>query len=628
MTGNRTVTTVAHTLTVGGVISQPSGTRTLTKAGVGTLVLNGASTYTGRTYIKTGTVKVNTIKALGTASSLGAPLLANGTISIGSNDISATLIYTGSGDSSERVIDLAGSTGGATIQNDGSGALTLSSAATNSVAGIKTLTLQGSNTGENTMSGAIVNSSSGATAVTKAGAGKWVLSGTSTFTGSMAVQEGTLSVATVNDASADGPLGNSSSAVTLGSSSKTGTLQYTGGGTPTSSKPFTMATSGTGAFQIDSGTLTLTGLLNGSGALTKTGTGTLVFLTTTETYSGATTVSAGKLLVNSATASGSAVTVAPTATLGGTGTVAGTVAAYGILSPGNSPGTLYSGSETWNGGGSYTWEIANLTGTAGTDWDKLAITGSLNVQANNTDSKFTIYIQGNPAGFSGASTYKWLIASTTTGVQSFSADKFTINTSGFTPDQSGGQFVISTDGNNVYLQFGHVTAGAVGVSRAWGTYLRIPVSTVLAQTSGGTGDRSVTGVTSSSGDYVLLSGSEILFAPAANVNTTRYLSYTVADSSTPTAFTANGTITVAVTNAVGAQHPVISVSGSSVTATFFGVKGFRYQVQKTTSIAEGSVNWQPFGDPKIADLSTGKLDITDTLSNGASAYYRLVQAPE
>ena len=638
--GNRvvTTTTAGKTLTVGGAISESSGSRTLTKAGSGTMALYGVNTYSGKTSISAGVLQINTVKnvSAGTGSSLGQPTsTANGTIAIGSDLSAATLIYTGSGDTSDRVIDLAGTdTYGATIQNDGSGALHFTAAANTasgdaSLGGNKTLTLQGSNTGENSISGTIVDApDSETTSVTKSGDGKWVLSGTSTFTGSMAVQAGTLSVPTVNNSAANGPLGKSSSAVTLGSSSKTGTLQYTGGGTPTSSKPFTMATSGTGAFQIDSGTLTLTGLLNGSGALTKTGTGTLVFLTTTETYSGATTVSAGKLLVNSATASGSAVTVAPTATLGGTGTVAGTVAAYGILSPGNSPGTLYSGSETWNGGGSYTWEIANLTGTAGTDWDKLAITGSLNVQANNTDSKFTIYIQGNPAGFSGASTYKWLIASTTTGVQSFSADKFTINTSGFTPDQSGGQFVISTDGNNVYLQFGHVTAGAVGVSRAWGTYLRIPVSTVLAQTSGGTGDRSVTGVTSSSGDYVLLSGSEILFAPAANVNTTRYLSYTVADSSTPTAFTANGTITVAVTNAVGAQHPVISVSGSSVTATFFGVKGFRYQVQKTTSIAEGSVNWQPFGDPKIADLSTGKLDITDTLSNGASAYYRLVQAPE
>ena len=79
-------------------------------------------------------------------------------------------------------------------------------------------------------------------------------------------------------------------------------------------------------------------------SLTKVGTGTQV-LSGGNGYTGATTVSAGTLLVNSpgSLASGSAVTVASGATLGGNGTIAGVVTntAGGILSPGtNGVGTM------------------------------------------------------------------------------------------------------------------------------------------------------------------------------------------------------------------------------------------------------------------------------------------------
>jgi autotransporter-associated beta strand protein len=66
-----------------------------------------------------------------------------------------------------------------------------------------------------------------------------------------------------------------------------------------------MATGGTGAFQVDTaGTnLTLSGVIDGSGALQKTGIGTLT-LTGTNTYSGGSTISAGTLVINSASSLG------------------------------------------------------------------------------------------------------------------------------------------------------------------------------------------------------------------------------------------------------------------------------------------------------------------------------------
>jgi hypothetical protein len=58
----------------------------------------------------------------------------------------------------------------------------------------------------------------------------------------------------------------------LGSSGNTGTLSYTGANV-TSTKTFTMATSGTGAFDISASNrvLTLSGVIDGSGSLLKSG---------------------------------------------------------------------------------------------------------------------------------------------------------------------------------------------------------------------------------------------------------------------------------------------------------------------------------------------------------------------
>jgi len=84
--------------------------------------------------------------------------------------------------------------------------------------------------------------------------------------------------------------------VILGSSGGvTGTLEYTGG-TASSTKKFTMATGGTGGFQIDNSAtnLTLSGVIDGSGGLSKSGAGTLT-LTGANSYTGTTTITAGTL---------------------------------------------------------------------------------------------------------------------------------------------------------------------------------------------------------------------------------------------------------------------------------------------------------------------------------------------
>ncbi len=98
---------------------------------------------------------------------------------------------------------------------------------------------------------------------------------------------------------------------------------------------------------IDTGerSITLGTNIEGPGGLAKTGTGTLE-LTGSSIYSGGTVVREGILLVNnqsgSATGAGP-VTVLSGARIGGSGSIAGSLVNEGVVSPGNSPGTLSIG---------------------------------------------------------------------------------------------------------------------------------------------------------------------------------------------------------------------------------------------------------------------------------------------
>lgn len=144
----------------------------------------------------------------------------------------------------------------------------------------------------------------------------------SLYAGQLTVENGVLNLgANFNSVSANGPLGNSAAAVVLGGSGTTGTIEYTGG-TAASTKPFAMATGGTGAFQVDAAAtvLTLSGVLSGNGGLAKTMPGTLLLSNAANTYGGGTTVSGGTLEIGSAGTLGSgayagAVSIASGATL-------------------------------------------------------------------------------------------------------------------------------------------------------------------------------------------------------------------------------------------------------------------------------------------------------------------------
>src|SRR5439155_1602757 len=96
------------------------------------------------------------------------------------------------------------------------------------------------------------------------------------------------------------------------------------------------------SYAVQSGSISA--ILGGSGALAKSTVGT-VTLSAANTYSGGTTISAGKLVVNNVSGSGTgtgAVAVNSGGTLGGGGSISGavTVASGGHVAPGNSIGNI------------------------------------------------------------------------------------------------------------------------------------------------------------------------------------------------------------------------------------------------------------------------------------------------
>jgi autotransporter-associated beta strand protein len=109
--------------------------------------------------------------------------------------------------------------------------------------------------------------------------------------------------------------------------------------------------------------------IGGSGAFEKLGSGILT-VTGNSTYSGATTVSAGRLKVNGSLGSGG-LSVAASAWLMGTGTVNGPVTVSGTFSPGSSPGVITLGSLVLTSTSTTIIEV--LGATRGTSYDGIDI---------------------------------------------------------------------------------------------------------------------------------------------------------------------------------------------------------------------------------------------------------------
>jgi len=177
----------------------------LKKCGCGALRVTGANTYSGQTILEGGTLSVVSLNSVvnGKASSgLGAPTdVETGEIVIGSGDGECALIYTGTGETSDRVINLAGKNATVTFDQSGAGLVKLTSTFVISGYGAnKTIVLKGDTAGAGEIAGNIFDpydrAGKASTAVTKSGTGIWTFSGINSYSGPTVVTAGTLALAT------------------------------------------------------------------------------------------------------------------------------------------------------------------------------------------------------------------------------------------------------------------------------------------------------------------------------------------------------------------------------------------------------------------------------------------------
>jgi fibronectin-binding autotransporter adhesin len=209
------------------------------------------------------------------------------------------------------------------------------------------------------------------------------------------------------------------------------------------------------------------GANGGQLALTKDGDTTWT-LSGTNTYTGATTVTDGILIINGDQSGATgAINVSGTGILGGSGTLASmTVALGGAMSPGNSPGTQTIADLTWEDGGSYIWEVNDSNGTRGAHpgWDWVDVTTSFDLSGLSAGG-FTIDIDslttGNDAGLAAGFDYSGLafgdpFATTFTiltldsgNITGFDAGDFVFDTSGFANDKL--EWSIAATGSDLVL---------------------------------------------------------------------------------------------------------------------------------------------------------------------------------
>ena len=326
----------------------------------------------------------------------------------------------------------AGGTGTATVTVDATGVtaggITFNEGATYTIDGGK-ITLEGDATVEANVDASIESVIDAGTAVlTKTGDGTLELTGANTYSG-VAVDGGTL-------------------------------VGYAGVGDTGSILGDVALSAGTNVTFNQGSDGAYGGKITGDGSVTKTGAGMLEVTSCDHDYTGGLTIRAGTLQVTGWLPMDSMTTVEAGGTLGGTGLVAAIdLLRGGTVAPGASVGILSAdGAVTLRAGAAYEWEVADLDGVAGTDWDLLEMLGSDLIVSATPGDPFTIKVvslnaSGDPgtAGGTLAEGDSFVIVDGYGEITGFSADAFTVDTSAFANGMGGLEFVVAARGEGLYL---------------------------------------------------------------------------------------------------------------------------------------------------------------------------------
>lgn len=349
-----------------------------------------------------------------------------------------------------------------------------------------------------------------------------------------------------------------------------------------------------------------------NGALTKAGAGTLQVVSN-NTYSGGTTLTAGRLLVNNVSGSGTgsgAVTVNG-GVLGGSGTIAGPVAlnSGGTLSPGKSVGTLTLNSAPELNGTNF-MEINRNSGAPLAD--KVVLT-------------------------SGTLTYGGTLVVSNTGAALQGGDVFTL----FAAPAYAGAFVRSNlpalaAGLNWYLgALPHngtlkinrrpVVSGALAFTNVAPAVLQIPFTTLIANATDADGDPlTVTAISliSTSGIPLLTNAGSVSYSNRASL--ADQFSYVLGDGC---GGSATGAVSIVNIGSTPAAHFVGTPigGGNSVQLHFAATPGWTYCLERSTNLTD----WTPIWTHTAP--ANGAFDYTDGFHDLAAppptAFYRLSWPP-
>ncbi|NKA16744.1 MAG: hypothetical protein EBV74_02310, partial [Alphaproteobacteria bacterium] len=636
--------------TFSGVIQNGTGTLSLTKSGSGTLTLSGANTYTGLTTVSAGTLAYGVNNAIYTGAvtvngstavldlgvytdTVGAVTLTAGqitgtgsstqgiltsssgftinpatgvTVSVSANLAGAVnLIHSGAG-----TANLSGynaysgtttlNTSGGILAITGSGTLSGTSSGVYSGAisiGTGT-TFTYSSSADQTLSGII--SSSGTLTKDTSSSSTLTLTNTNTYTGGTNVNAGTL----ILDQSSNttGTVLADTGAVTVnGGTLQLNDLTETVGAVTLTSGSITVVTAGntlTGTsytLNPSSGTHSISAVLAGSVALTKSGNGT-VTLSGTNTYTGVTTINAGTLSVatigNGGVAGnlGQATNSATNIVLGGgtlkyTGSTASTNRAFTISD--STTGTFEVSTAatdlTISGAAASTSGALTKTGSG-----RLILSGANQYTGVTTISEGVLQASNASAlgtAASGTTVANGAALEITTTIN---AEALTLNGSGI----SSGGALRNVSGNNTYA--GAITQASDSRINSDSGILTLNVATGNAIagtfniTFGGSGDITVADPIAISTGTLTKDGSGTLTFTAANTYTglttisAGTLAYGVSNAISSGGITINGTGAVLALGIYSDTVGTITLTEGSITSTTGVLTGTSYVLNPAT----------------------------------------------